>query len=194
MSKVVISLFDHSGIWCKPYRDAGYTVHQVDIQLGSDVYDSRLEDLENVHGVLAAPPCTDFALSGARWFAAKDADGRTGNSVKLVARTLDLIERWQPSWWALENPASRIHSLVPRLGAPRFKYHPYQFGDPYRKQTWLWGQFTNPRLGPVVEPQGVRVGQPDAWYSSVGGSSIKTKNFRSRTSVGFSIAWFLANP
>src|ERR1700723_1736344 len=113
LPKLIVSLFDYSGIWSKPYKDAGYDVFQVDIQHGIDIHIPFMLRLEGERGVLAAPPCTDFSRPGARWMAAKDADGRTDASIALVRRTLELIGLWQPAWWALENPPGRIANLIP---------------------------------------------------------------------------------
>jgi len=35
--KTILSLFDYTGNWSKPYRDNGYNVIQVDIKLGMDI-------------------------------------------------------------------------------------------------------------------------------------------------------------
>lgn len=35
-TKTILSLCDNSGVWSKPYKDAGYNVIQVDIQHGRD--------------------------------------------------------------------------------------------------------------------------------------------------------------
>lgn len=187
----IISLFDYSGVWSDPYLQAGYDVIRVDIQHGSDVYDPFLDDLTGIHGVLAAPPCTEFARSGARWFAEKDADGRTDTAIALVRRTLCLVDLWQPRWWALENPPGRIHNLVPELGRPAFKFHPWMFGGNRRKWTYLWGDFNPPAIVTDVEP-------PDASYDwiwkKVGGRSARTKNIRSKTDERFARAFFEANP
>lgn len=37
MYKTILSLFDYSGHWSKPYKDAGYDVYQCDIKLGIDI-------------------------------------------------------------------------------------------------------------------------------------------------------------
>lgn len=147
-----------------------------------------------MHGILAAPPCTDFASAGAKPFAVKDADGRTEMFVKLINKTLEIIDNTNPVFWCLENPVGRLNRLVPRLAkyGPRY-FQPYQYGDPYRKKTGLWGVFKFPAPTNIVEPQGVRKGQPDAWYSAVGGKSEKTKEHRSKTSAGFAQAFFEAN-
>ena len=54
--------------------------------------------------MIAHPPCTDLAVSGAKHFAAKRADGRQAAALAFVQRLLDApIERI-----ALENPVSII--------------------------------------------------------------------------------------
>lgn len=64
--KTILSFFDYSGNWPKFYREAGYDVYSIDIKNGMDILELQREDLpEYAYGVLAAPPCTDFASSGA---------------------------------------------------------------------------------------------------------------------------------
>ena len=190
---IIASLFDYTGIWSQPYREAGYTVIQVDIQLGQDV--RSITPPSKIHGLIMQPPCTDFANSGARWFAKKDQDGTTEESVNLVKCALAWVSTSNPKWWVLENPAGRIHKLIPELGSPVWKFSPHQYGEIYRKTTWLWGNFNVPPMttpnAPII---GARPGQPDAWYSKVGGKSTETKNYRSATSAKFAQAFFRSNP
>lgn len=63
--KIILSLFDLTGNWSKPYKDNGYKVIQVDLQLGIDILNWNYKKIpkEQVYGILAACPCTDFALS-----------------------------------------------------------------------------------------------------------------------------------
>ena len=68
--KTILSLCDYSGEWSRPYREAGYTVKQIDLKHGQDV--RLLEYPGRVYGILAAPPCTVFAASGARWQRTED--------------------------------------------------------------------------------------------------------------------------
>jgi len=77
--KTIISFFDYTGEWCKPYKMAGYDVYQFDLKLGYDIYEIMerviTQKVDNpgfkVHGILAAPPCTDFARSGAHLWKGK---------------------------------------------------------------------------------------------------------------------------
>ena len=79
--------------------------------------------------MIAHPPCTHLAVSGARWF--KD---------KLVeqAEALDFVQRLMNApvpRIAIENPVSIISS---RIRKPDQIIQPFHFGDPFRKTTCLW--------------------------------------------------------
>jgi len=155
-----------------------------------------------VDGILAAPPCTDFTVSGAQYWPAKDKNGTTEKSLELVRQVLRTVEFCKPDWWAMENPVGRLNTLLPELK----KYGPWYFqpcdyGDPYTKKTGLWGRFTPPlplfvggdrSVTPeyVIAKNGDRY-SPVHWSS--GGKSEKTKTLRSATPMGFSYSFFLAN-
>lgn len=190
----ILSLCDCSGVWCQPYKDNSYDVIQVDLALGKDV--RLLEFPGKVHGILAAPPCTEFSRAGARWRATKPAHLLL-DALALVDACLRYVAICQPEWWALENPIGRLNRW---LGEPSFRYDPWEYAgwadDPsseaHTKNTLLWGKFNVPVRKPI-EPVGYRKGQPNEWYSKVGGKSAKTKAYRSKTPQGFSRAFFDVN-
>lgn len=197
--KVVLSLFDLSGQWSQPWEDAGYQVYRFDIQADPVVGDVNNFSTEffgdwfgdfdgmDIYAVLAACPCTDFAVSGARHFAAKDADGRTVASVKLVHQTLRVIEYFKPAIWAVENPVGRIQELG---GLPpwRLSFDPNHIGDPYTKKTLIWGRFNaDLPIAPVEPTEGSKM------HRQYGGKSLATKNARSVTPEGFAYGFFMAN-
>jgi hypothetical protein len=196
-SMIILSLFDYTGNWSKPYREAGYDVFQIDIKHGINIleWDYTSIDKTQVYGILAAVPCTDFSLSGAAWFAKKDANGQTALSIQLVKKTMEIIEYFDPTFWVIENPMSRIHKLVPELGAVKFKFHPYEFAeydpDPrssqYQKTTWLWGDFIEPLRKPMENID------KDKFHNGLGGKSEKTKELRSTTPLGFAYGFFESN-
>lgn len=191
VAPIIISLFDYSGEWSRHYRENGYRVIQVDIKLGIDIlkWDYKAIKKDLVVGVLAAPPCTDFAVSGAQYWEAKDEDGRTQESLKLVHKTLEIVEYFQPVFWAIENPVGRLNKLVPSLGQPYY-WQPYEFGDAWTKKTGLWGQFNIPAKK-EVEP--IKFADQGSWLMLLGGKSERTKELRSMTPKGFSKAFFKAN-
>jgi len=81
--------------------------------------------------MIGHPPCTDLAVSGARHFAAKIADGRQGRALDFVQSLMDApIERI-----AIENPISVISSKIRK---PDQIIQPWQFGHPESKATCLW--------------------------------------------------------
>jgi hypothetical protein len=206
-NRVVLSFFDLSGEWSLPWEQAGYQVYRFDIQapfadlegdgvnpgdvnnFSPDFFADWFGDFDglDIYAILSANPCTDFASSGARHFAAKDRDGRTVASVKLVHQTLAAIEYFKPSVWALENPVGRIEKLG---GLPpwRLSFDPNDLGDPYTKKTLLWGRFNaDLPIAPVEPTEGSKI------HTKYGGKSLKTKNARSVTPEGFSYGFFMAN-
>lgn len=191
--KTILSLFDLTGDWARPWAEAGYNVILFDIQNGQDVMDFSTEyfadnyDFGEVYGILAACPCTDFANSGNRHKRQKHIDGRTEASKQLVFQTLRTIEYFRPKFWVLENPVGQIEELT-GLPRARMSFDPNHFGDPYTKKTMLWGKFnTDLPLAPVEPTEGSKM------HKKYGGSSQKTKNARSQTPLGFSYAFFMAN-
>ena len=176
--RIILDLCGGTGSWSKPYADAGYDVRVID--LPNDV---RLfkRPTDPVHGILAAPPCTVFASSGARW-PRSDEDYRQGLSV--VDACLRLVTACAPKWWALENPVGR---LVRWIGKPVMYFNPCDYGDPWTKRTCLWGSFTKPAKTPVKATE--------FWgWKKLGGKSERTKRLRSVTPPGFARAFKEANP
>jgi len=197
---LLISLYDYTGNWSRPYDENGWNVIQVDIKHGIDILEWRYQDILippcSTVVMLIAQPCTDYALSGAKHFKRKDADGTTAKSQKLVQKTKDIIDYFKPDVWALENPMSRIHKLNPWLGEQRLKFNPCDYAgyDPvpdnsrYNKRTWLWGDFNIPafkRLEPLTND--------NPGWRNLGGKSERTKELRSITPLGFAYAFYEAN-
>ena len=111
--------------------------------------------------MICHPPCTHLAVSGARHFAAKQADGRQQAALDFVRMLLEApIPRI-----ALENPISIISS---RIRKPDQIIHPWQFGHGETKATCLWLKGL-PKLKPtnVVEGREQRVHKmppgPNRW-------------------------------
>ena len=184
----ILSLCDLSGAWSAPYREAGYHVVQIDLGLnGQDVRLMRFPG--SVQGILAAPPCDWSCRPGARlWNEWGEAKVLSGMSV--VDACLRLVAVCRPVWWALENPPGRIREY---LGDPALNFQPWHYGDPWTKQTYLWGSFTPPVRTPVqpeAYPGHLAPGKRDR--TSRMSSSQKAK--RAETPPGFARAFFKANP
>lgn len=81
--------------------------------------------------ILAFPPCTHLAVSGAKWFAAKRADGRQQNAIDFFMQ----FANSDCPRIAIENPVG-IMSTVWRK--PDQIIQPWQFGHGETKKTCLW--------------------------------------------------------
>lgn len=187
--RTVLSLFDASGVMSAPWEEAGYHVIRYDLQDGVDINDFDAELLlerhggDNVWAIIAQPPCTDFALSGARWWAEKDARGVTELSNELVRQSLRTVELFRPPVWWLENPVGRIQQLN-GLADPLLAMDPWHFGDPWTKRTHYWGHFNSSLPTAMVAPvQGSKVHK----------LSGRDKFRRSLTPEGVAYAMFMAN-
>ena len=81
--------------------------------------------------IIAFPPCTNLAVSGARWFPEKQRDFRQQKSVAFfmyfVLAHCDKI--------AVENPIGIMSNIYKK---PTQIIQPYEFGHPVRKSTCLW--------------------------------------------------------
>ena len=164
----------------------------VDLKTTGDIRTMMYRN-RKVHGILAAPPCTDFSVSGAQYWAAKDNDGRTLDSLSIVDACLRAVAIYKPKWWALENPVGRLKRY---LGPPSYSFDPYEFAgcgddaDRYTKKTLLWGDFTPPAKNPLPP---LETGN-STWIMRLGGKSERTKSLRSMTPLGFAKAFREANP
>lgn len=81
--------------------------------------------------VIAFPPCTDLASSGAKWFAEKRADGRQQKSAEFFME----FSRANSDFIAIENPVGVMSS---KYRKPDQIIQPWQFGHQEQKKTCLW--------------------------------------------------------
>lgn len=96
-------------------------------------YEGDIMDIINDgwDALIAFPPCTHLAVSGAAWFKEKRKDGRQQQGIdffmQMINAPIDKV--------AVENPVG-IMSMKYRK--PNQIIHPYYFGDPHPKSTCLW--------------------------------------------------------
>lgn len=81
--------------------------------------------------IIAFPPCTHLASSGAAWFEAKRKDGRQQEGIDFF----NLFTNLDCPKVAIENP---VGIMSTKYRKPDQIIQPYQFGDEYRKSTCLW--------------------------------------------------------
>ncbi|NLK92390.1 MAG: DNA cytosine methyltransferase [Bacteroidales bacterium] len=81
--------------------------------------------------IIAFPPCTDLAVSGARWFKEKQKDGRQKASIDFFM----LFANNPCKRIAIENP---IGIMSTKWRKPDQIIQPWQFGHGETKATCLW--------------------------------------------------------
>lgn len=151
--KIILDLCSGTGAWSEPYKKKGYHVIRVTLP-DCDVRDYVPPSFE-VWGVLAAPPCTEFAVSGARWWKEKEVQRPhlLQEGVEIAEACRRIIEVVRPQWWALENPVGRLKDW---LGPYAWTFEPWQYGDPWLKRTCIWGTATRPPEQATKKPKGKR--------------------------------------
>lgn len=101
--------------------------------------------------ILAFPPCTHLAASGARWFAEKHKDGRQQKAIDFFM----LFANAPHQQVCIENPIGIMSTIWRR---PDQIIQPWQFGHGETKATCLWLKGL-PKLQPtnIVEGREQRV-------------------------------------
>ncbi len=222
-NRLIVSLFDYTGEWAKPYIEAGYPVMLWDYKCEGCILqhfswlciriDEAIEAGYIPYGILSAPPCTDFSSAGAQYWPKKDSKEAdepyapwtiTEYSEALVMIVIELKARYPWVFWVIENPPGRLEQRVPELKPYRkMMFSPFHYGDAYTKKTILWGEFnTNlarndvaPNLVPIKAggTKKPRVYMGSDLWAKTGGGSEKNRALRSKTPAGFATAFFNAN-
>ena len=122
----------------KRLRVLGHEAYSCDIQECSGghpewhIFGDVVPELEKHWDmIIAFPPCTDLAVSGAAWFEQKRKDGRQQASIDFFM----LFANANCERIAIENPVGIMSS---QWRKPDQIIQPYWFGDEAQKTTCLW--------------------------------------------------------
>lgn len=143
---------EESQALCIAFRERGFKAFSCDLQpcsgghpewhfqmdlfkvIDGGMFVTESGDLVEINGwdmMVAFPPCTHLAVSGAAWFKDKIADGRQQEAIdffmKVVNAPIDRI--------AIENPVGIMSTIYRK---PKQIIQPYYFGDETQKTTCLW--------------------------------------------------------
>lgn len=138
MGKRILVACEESQAVCKAFREAGFEAFSCDIDecsggrpewhIQGDVLEVLDQDWDVV---IAFPPCTHLAASGARHFAAKRADGRQQAGIDFFMA----IANCGAEHIAIENP---VGIMSTHWRKPDQIIQPWQFGHDASKKTCLW--------------------------------------------------------
>lgn len=133
----VLIACEYSGVTRRAFAARGHYVMSCDLLESEDSspyhYQGDIRDMfvQSWDLMIAHPPCTDIAVSGAAWFKEKIADGRQERALDfvrfLMAQDIPRI--------AIENPVSVISSKIRK---PDQIVQPWMFGHKEQKATCLW--------------------------------------------------------
>jgi hypothetical protein len=177
--KVLVAC-EYSGIVREAFTRLGHDATSCDLLPteipGKHIQGDVLEVIkqEQFDLMIAHPPCTDLAVSGAKWFKEKRADGRQQRALEFVQQLLDA----PIPMIALENPVSVISTYIRKSDQ---YVQPWMFGhgETWRTGLWLKGL-------PLLRPTNIVEGREQrVWL--MGPSPDRWKN-RSRTYQGIADA------
>lgn len=134
----LLTACEESQAVCKEFRKIGHEAFSCDIlpcSGGHPEWHIQGDVLKVINDgwdmMIAFPPCTHLAVSGARWFKEKQKDGRQQKGINFFMQIVNApIERI-----AVENPVGIMSKLYRE---PDQIIQPYYFGDEAQKTTCLW--------------------------------------------------------
>jgi hypothetical protein len=206
MKRILIACEESQAI-TKAFRKLGFDAYSCDLLPCSGGHpewhiqgDAIAEAYSGKYDMMIAhPPCTYLAVSGARWLYNKDGT-RNEERYNNQAEALEFVETLMNApieHIAIENPISVISSHIRK---PEQIVHPYMFGDKASKSTCLWLK-NLPLLEPTnivekgefiefVSKKGVKKRQAKWYYEAL--SKAKTpeerRTLRSKTFQGMADA------
>ena len=190
----VLLACEESQAVCNEFRALGHEAYSNDIietsgnhpewHLQGDVRDYLYQVWDFI---IAFPPCTDLASSGAAWFEQKRKDGRQQSSIDFFM----LFTQLDCQRVVIENPVGIMSNVYRK---PDQIIQPYQFGDPYEKRTCLWLKgMPLLKATDTVEPEPRTVYESGrtmpTWYSDAWGKpKAERSRIRSKTFPGIAKA------
>ena len=174
---------------CKAFRELGHEAFSCDIlpcsgghpewHLQQDITPLLEQDWDMI---IAFPPCTHLAVSGAKHFAKKIEDGRQQQGIDFFM----LFANCKCKKVVIENP---VGIMSTKWRKPDQIIQPYQFGHPSRKTTCLWLKgLLKLESTEVVEPKLVKFKDGSVFSADYmecrrgkpGESSVKRSRFTKR--------------
>ena len=133
--KVLVAC-EYSGLIRNAFAEKGHEAYSCDIldteSPGNHIKDDVLNHLDKDWDLMIAnPPCTHLAVSGARWFKNKNKEQEL--AIQFVKKLFNAhIEKI-----CIENPVGALSSRS-KLGKASQYVQPFEFGHPEQKKTGFW--------------------------------------------------------
>jgi len=147
----VLVACEFSGTVRDAFASRGHDAWSCDLidteKLGNHIKGNVLDYLDGWDLMIAHPPCTYLAVSGAAWFKIPERQIKQAKALQFVKDLMDA-----PIYKiCIENPISIIST---RIRKPEQIIQPYMFGHKVKKTTCLWLK-NLPQLKPtkIVDPK-----------------------------------------
>jgi len=151
----VLELFSGTGSVGKCCKELGWDVVSVDMILPADHkvdimdFDYKQYDKDEFDIVWASPPCTNYSKLQDSWlgrmrkgeiYTKEIQEKEMNEDDKLVLKSFEIIDYFNPEYWFLENPASSKMKDRPFMKDKPFYLVDYcMYSDwGYRKRTRIW--------------------------------------------------------
>ncbi len=180
--KVLVAC-EESQVVCIAFREKGHEAYSCDIlpcsgghpewHIRGDVRIIMQREWWDM--MIAFPPCTHLAVSGAKHFEQKRKDGRQQEGINFF---MDIVNA-NILRIAIENPVGIMSS---KYRIPDQIIQPWQFGDQFQKTTCLWLKNIPLLLPTKIVSKGEFVTTPSGktlpkWYSDNKSAKNRSKTF-----------------
>ena len=195
----VLIACEESQVVCKAFRERGHKAYSADLQDcsgGHPEWHIKGDCLPLLNGncffrtqngqghliigkwnlIIAHPPCTDLAVSGARWFKEKQADGRQQRSIDFFMRFVNA----DCKRIAIENP---VCIMSRKYRKPDQIIQPWMFGHGEVKTTCLWLKGL-----PKLEPTDIVEGREQKCWKMAPSPDRAKKRSRTYDGIGRAMA------
>ena len=153
----VLELFSGTGSIGKVCKEVGYSSLSLDLELEADIninimdWDYKKYPKDSFDIIWASPPCVYYSRLQYCWLGRKKKKDHgeitTHETIerdrkeqdKLIKRTFEIIEYFQPHYWFMENPLSCLKDRDVMKDKPYYVVDYCKYCDwGYRKRTCIW--------------------------------------------------------
>jgi hypothetical protein len=142
----LLDLFSGTGSVANAAKERGWETTTLDRDLPADIkmdilnWDFKSFPKDSFDYIHASPPCTHYSLARSTAKTPRDIEG----SNLIVAKTLEIINYFNPKFFSMENPQSGFLKIQPVVSGLKFTDVDYcKYGKPFRKRTRFWNNFSD---------------------------------------------------
>lgn len=146
----ILELFSGTASFSNVAKERGHDVFTIDFdkQFNPDLcidilkFDISMlpEEFKHPDVIWASPPCTTFSCAslGHHWKNHKPITEEAKNGLKIIKKTLEIIEELKPKFYIIENPMGMLRVQEMMLKYPRQTITYCQYGEKRMKPTDIW--------------------------------------------------------